>query len=335
MSLLFRSPCRICFHILPIIGVVLITVSLYGQANNSVIGFVYSDGRVPLAEATVELNDDLHRLVSRVRTDGGGRYGFYRLPLGRYTVKASILGGNYQEQTAEIEITSASRTSSGNETVQQNFTLRLKQSNPGMTGIVFAQIPPDEARKSYEKALEDFKDKKADQGLIGLEKSVSIFPQYYLALERLGEEYILRKKYKEAVGAFLTALEVNPKAFGSHYGLAYSLYELKVWDEALKSVEKALEINPASVNPLFLKGMIFKQKSRYWDAVEVLNTAKKKATSPMPEIFWQLSLIYTNNLKEYDLAADQLESFLKAKPDYAEAEKVRSLIKRLRSKGKN
>lgn len=332
---LFHNACRICFQILPVIGIVIVSVSAYGQANNSITGFVYSDSRIPLAEATVELKDDFHRLVARAQTDGGGRYGFYRLPLGRYSVGVSVLGGNYQEQTVEIEITSASRTSLGNETIQQNFTLRVKQSNPGLTGVVFAQTPPDEAKKSYEKALEDLKDKKADQGLNGLERAVSIFPQYYLALERLGEEYIIRKKFKEAIGAFLTALEVNPKAFGSHYGLAYSLFELSVWSEALRSVEKALEINSTSVNSLFLKGMILKQIGRFGDAVETLNIAKKKATSPMPEIFWQLSLIYTNNLKKYDMAADELESFLKAKPDYAEAEKVRDLIKKLRAKSRS
>ncbi len=329
----FRSLIGIVFFLL---GSLYTSSPLLAQGNNSISGFVQDQSRTPIPQATVELNDDLNREIARTTTDGGGRYNFYRLRLGRYSIRVSVLGSNLAEQTIELEIASAARSSTSSETVQQNFILRNKNFDPQaprqVTSVVFAQEVPAEAKKRYEQGLDDLKANRMDRGISELEAAITLFPKYYLALERLGDEYIAKQKYKEAIGAFLTALEVNPKAVGSHYGLAYGLYQLNAHNEALVEVDKALELNSTSVNALFLRGMVLKQIGRYEDAVKSLIKARSKASSPMPDVAWQLSLIYTNNLKKYAGAADELELFLKAKPDYAEAEKVRDLIKKLRAK---
>ena len=314
-----------------------ISSEVRAQGNNSITGFIQDAERDPIPQATVELSDDFHRMVARTTTDGAGRYAFYRLALGRYSIRVSLLGSNYEEQTADVEIISAARSSSSSETMQQNFRLRQKINDPqasrSVKGVIFAQDIPPEAKKLYEKGLSDLKAKRTDQGIDALEDALRIFPTYYLALEKLGEEYIAQQKFKEAVDIFTTATETNSRGYNSHYGLAYSLFQLQKFVAALAAADKAIEINSSSVNGLFLRGVILKQLSRYEEAVESLNKAKNKSSTPFPDIHWQLSLIYTNNLKKYLAAADELELFLKAKPNYADADKVRDLIKKLRAKG--
>ena len=57
--------------------------STVAQTNNSVAGFVYGSGRVPLADLPVELQNEFNQLISRTKTDGSGRYTFLRSPQGR------------------------------------------------------------------------------------------------------------------------------------------------------------------------------------------------------------------------------------------------------------
>lgn len=314
----------------------LIAITIHGQANNIISGFVQDHGHSPIHNAAVELSDDFHRLIGRATTDGGGRYFFSRLPLGRYYMKVSVLGSNYEEQSAEVEITSAHRSATSAETVQQNFSLRQKSNDPNAsrstTGVIYAQDVPKEAQILYEKALSDLKGKKTDQGIDELKGAINAYPQYYTALQRLGEEYIAQQNFKEAVDVLTTATEINSRSYDGHYGLAYSLFQLTRSSEAIGAIDKSLVINPSSVNSLFLRGVILKQIGRYDEAVESLNKAKKLSPTPASDIHWQLSLIYTNNLKKYSAAATELELFLKAKPNYAEADKVRELIKKLKAK---
>lgn len=328
---------KLFFYLLSTLFICMIIVDVKAQANNSITGFIFGIERRPVSEISVELLDDNYTLISRVKTDGSGRYLFSRLGRSRYFLRVLPLGTSYEEQSKDIEITGISR-GGGSDTIQQNFYLQLKSqgSNDSLAinGVVFAQDIPKEAQKLYEKALSDLKNKRIDAGLGKLKDALTIFPTYYLALDKLGQEYIAQQKYQEAYDVLIKAVEINSGGFSSQYALGYSLYQLKKYQEALVVIRKSIEIVPNSINSIFLVGVCLKQLGKYKEAVENLKKADKLANSQQADIHWQLSLIYTNNLKRYADAAMELESFLKIKPDYPEAEKVRELINKLKSKAK-
>ena len=65
--------------------------------------------------------------------------------------------------------------------------------------MTFAQEVPEGARKAYEAAVKHLeRPNEADQGLAALKQAIDIFPSYYLALERLGAEYVKRQQYELA-----------------------------------------------------------------------------------------------------------------------------------------
>lgn len=321
--------------------VFLLVLAASGQGNNVITGFVFGPEQRPLSEISVELLDENYSLLSRMKTDGAGRYLFSRLRRARYHIQVSPLASDYERQTIEVEIAGISRggaSNAGADTIQQNFYLRSRKSgsqNLAINAVVFAQEIPKEAEKLYGKAVSALKNKKTVEGIANLQKALEILPTYYLALERLGEEYIIQQKYAEAFEVLNKAVEVNSRGFTALYSLGYALYQLKKFPEALQAVQKSLEIAPNSVNGIFLLGVCLKQSGRFEEAVENLKKAANLSPAPQPDIHWQLSLIYTNNLKKYEDAAQQLELFLKAKPDYEEAEKVKDLIKKLRAKAKS
>lgn len=54
----------------------------------------------------------------------------------------------------------------------------------------------------------------------------------------------------------------------------------------------------------------------------------------LPDIYWELALLYYYNLKGYNEAAEELELYLKAKPKAENKEQVEKLIQTFRSKAK-
>ena len=330
---------QLCFFCLVFFLICAIHFSAQAQADNTITGFVTNSERRSLADLNIEVLDDTNRFIARSKTDGAGRYIFGRLTIGRYIVRVTTIGTSYEEQTKEVEIINnrIGAGTGGSSTTQQDFTLKQKRSQTGNAtnnGVVFAQEIPKQAETLYEQALANFKNKKPEDGINNLVAAIQIFPTYFLALESLGLEYVNQKKYAEARDVLTKAVETNPRAGTALYALAYSHQQLKNHTEAFDAVKKALEINPTSVNSLFLSGVILKQLGKFEEAIQNLKKADKLAPSSIPDIHWQLSLIYTNNLKNYSAAADELELFLKAKPDFDEVPKVRELIKQLRAKAK-
>lgn len=324
-------------YILSLIAVLFIVNDVRGQANNSIAGFVFGPDRASVADMNVELLDDLNRLRSRSRTDGSGRYMFSRLPRGRFTIRVTTLGSNFEEQSSEVEIGALSRGGAGSESVQQNFYLRIKRAartTGQIKGVVFAQEIPKEAENVYEKAISDLDNDKREPGVSGLIRSLEIFPDYYLALVKLGEEYINLKKYGEARDTLNRAVKINGKDNRSQYSLGYASYQLKDFSGAEQAIRRSIEIEKDSVNAHLLLGTILRQTGMFDAALESLLKAKKLAFKPIPEIHWQLSLLYTNHFKKYNSAADELELFLVAKPNAEDADRIRKLIATLRSKSK-
>ena len=326
---------RYAARLASLVGILsVLSISVYAQASNTITGFIFSSERSPVEGISVELQDEFYHTLGRMRTDRSGRYVFSRLRQGRYFIKVLPLGTSYEEQTGELEIVNIIQQST--ETFQKDFYLRDKKSvrpTQTMVGVVFAQEIPPAAKKHYDTAIERLNDdKKQSEGVDELLKAVDAFPTYYVALEKLAQQYIKLSNYDRAITVAAKAVEINPKGYESWYALGYSYFQLKRSQEAVFALKTAVDLNSASVNTLFLLGVSLRQIEKYTEAEESLLKAKKLAPAPIPEIHWQLALLYTNNLKKYSAAVKELELFLKANPKYQEAEKVRDLIKKLKIK---
>lgn len=321
------------------------SLSKFNQDNNSISGFVFGIDRQPLADTPVELLDDFNRFISRTKTNSSGRYEFFRLSQGRFSIRVLPIRTDYQEQTKEIEIVNLVRQSnsgrtivSGIENKQVDFYLVIKRNSnnvPRVNGVVFAQEVPKEAQKAYEKGLSELRDDNKKEAIGNFLRALDIFPDYFLALKKLGHEYVEQKNFADARSILNRAVIVNPKSFDSWYELAYAQNALKDYSESINSLKQAIVLNSGSINALYLISLSQKQIGNYQEALDNLKKAKKIANPPPPEIYWQLALLYTNNFKDYAAAVQELELFLKVKPDYEEADKVRELIKKLKAKEKS
>jgi len=330
---------RIGFSLL--LGIALSVAMSFSQGRNSISGLVFGESRTPLENVYVELLDELGTTMIQSRTNGSGRYAFYGLSSGRFKIRVFPVGTDYMEQTQEVLLSPVSAIpGSGGDNQQIDFYLRLREgANAGpfyVPGAVFAQEVPDEAKRFFEQGVSELRQKKEKEGFESLKKALGVFPNYFLALDRLGTEYAARgnmnPSYFEAARILLTkALEVNPKSYSSMFGLGFAQYHQGAIHEAVANLERAIGVYNKSTSGFLWLGIAQKRVGKVLQAEESFKRANDLSKGKEPDVHWHLAGLY-NDQKRYNEAAAELELFLKNKPDARDADKIKQLIVQLRQK---
>ena len=338
------KPASRLFAVKILFGITFVAFSLLlapdAFAASTISGNVYDKQRNALVDVEVELLNDLYQSIGRSRTDGSGRYQFTGLSNGRYSVKVYAFRYDLEDQTIQLEINTQNvRGGEGSGYFQQDFYLLPRKGGLGDTelAVVFAQEVPPAAKHAYEQALRDLAGKRSTEGIMGLNEAVRVFPQYYLALHRMGKELFILRKYKEAVPFLVGAIDVNRKSATSLYYLGYSLHNLgPEYDKsALTALNQAAIMAPASMQVLYVLGKVERSSGKYQDAEKHLLQAKKISRVAIPDIHIELAQLYGNDLKKFKEAADELELYLKAsKFSGSETIVIRKKISDMREKAK-
>jgi len=190
---------------------------------------------------------------------------------------------------------------------------------------------PKNAQLIYDKAIL-LNDQNADVERVKLlEQAVSLFPNYFTALNRLGYEYFKKENFAKAAQNLAKAVDVNPKSEPTMYLLSYSLYLGKNYDAVIAVLEQAITIHDSSSRLRTIYGGSLRLKKKYKEAEEQLKKAES-LDKKYPEVHWQLALLYGNDLNKFGEAANQLETFLKLQPNSKDIEKIKSLIQKFREK---
>jgi tetratricopeptide (TPR) repeat protein len=300
----------------------------FSQANfrgpGKVVGFVFGSGRTPVAEAKVELLNEADSVAGRTKTDGSGRFTFETSTRGSFTIRVPAFG-TYSESTRRVEAGDVQGTG------ELEIYLRPLKRNSSSNAVIFAQEIPDEARRNYDQAIADLKTSRTLEGIDSLKKAVAIFPTYYLALNRLGQEYVKIEKFEEARGVFAKAVAVNERSLSSSYGLAYANYATGKYEAAVEAANHALVIDKRSASSLFVLGVSQRRLRKFDDAERSLLQAQSIDQGETPDIYWHLALLYAHNLNRPADAANQLELYLKARPNSTNAAAIQKLITQFRS----
>ena len=245
------------------------------------------------------------------------------------------------EQTQEVTLTSISPLNTGSDRQHVQIYLRLNErarSGPFalVPAVIFAQEVPRSAEKLYDEGVNHLTEKREKEGLASLKRSLEIFPTYYLALDRLGQEYAFRgltdRKYLEAGYVLLAkAAEVNPKSFNSNFALGLAQYHLGMTKEAVESFRKATNLYAKAPDAFLWLGKALRRASTLDQAEEALKRANELFKGKSADVHWQSAGLYLEQ-KRYKEAADEFELFLKVQPKSTDAAKIRESIRQLREK---
>jgi tetratricopeptide (TPR) repeat protein len=301
-------------------------------------GIVYDHQRNTLPDVDIELEGNTGAFRNHVRTDSTGKYQISGLGEGYFTVRVLPFRYDYEEQSQTIYIQTVSLTGGQtNDTIIQDFYLAPRKGSliDYETKVVFVQDIPLEAKKSYELAIVSFSKKRNDEAVSALKDAVAKFPSYFQALFQLGKVYFFKGEYGTASQYLIKAGDINNKSAMSFFLLGDALRRLGYNKAAIVALNQAHTLIPASSQVLLSLGTAQRQEGVYLEAEKNLKQAEKLSRISNPEIHWQLAQLYGQNLKKYDQAANELEAFLKARPDAKDTEKIKKLIKDFREKAKS
>lgn len=309
-------------------------------AASTISGTIYDKQRNPLPNIEIELLNDYYQTVGRTQSDGSGRYQFNGLRDGRYSVRVYAFRYDLEDQTIPQEINTQNiRGGEGSGYFLVDFYLLPKKGGIAESelGVVFAQEVPSDAKKLYNKAMDEFSKKRTDEGIMTLNEAIKIYPDYFLALYRIGKELWIKQKYDQSVPFLFKAAEINPKSGAAFYYLGSALSKLgsQYNKSAITALKQAHILAPSSIQILFALGKAERADTQFTEAEKHLLQAKKLSPNSVPELHKELAQLYANDLKKYKEAADELELYMKSSKLNGEDEKkTKKLITDLREKAR-
>ncbi len=313
------------------------------QSNNlnSIHGVVTDEKGQPLDHIRVELLNEVEMSITQAYTTAAGRFFFRNLSQGTFIVRAH---SNAQFDTSSVRVVLyALRNNGGSHQEQVDILMRprpeARRTNiPANMAPAFVQEVPEKARKAYERAVKLFDtDKRFEEGIKTIKEALTIFPEYFLALEKCGVELVKHEQYAPARTYLTRAVEINASGADSLYVLGVANYHLHLWTEATEALKRSLTIAPDSPNNAFAHfyfGLALLKTGKDDEAEPHLKKAYETGGPNIPsDVHMHLAQYYSNK-KRYKESADELEMFLKLTPDARDAESIRNLIRQLRQKAK-
>jgi tetratricopeptide (TPR) repeat protein len=310
-----------------------------GTGGNHVIqGHVFfPSGR--RAEGTIQVKLQSYNSGElSVIADSSGSFIFAGLAPGNYTVIV-IAGDDYEVAREGVSIdtdVNLSRSGIPVNTASRRYTVmvtlqakRTSRSKPSVINAALAEVP-EAARKLYEKALEASQTGDNLKAVDSLKGALSLYPKFPLALNELGVQYLKLGQPIKAVEPLRTAATLSPTAYTPRLNLGIALLESGQFAEAEVQLREVLKLNSAPTAHMYL-GLTLVRLHRMEEAEEALKQAIQLGGNQLSLAHYYLGGLYWQR-RDYQRAADELETYLRLTPNAPDAERVRGTIKELRSK---
>lgn len=307
-------------------------------ARGRIEGRVTGPNNRTIQNVRVFVLNDGYSPVGNFITDAAGRFQLVVLA-GTYYIDVDPLGLPYQRQRQRIEIDPAPFS-----VTPEMFHIDIRlipEERPGAAAaaaaanpsVVFIQEVPKNAQQEFNRADKLIKGNKAEEGITALKKAIELFPDYYLALESLGAEYVKANLLMEAHPVLTKALQVNPNGAKSHYAIGVLYYKANKHEEAMGSFTRALELDPDSQNALIYLGLSQLRAGKSAEAEDNLEKAYQKGARRVPELHLGLASLYMKD-NRYQDAITAFERLLSENPDLRDRKKIEGLIASLKEKAK-
>lgn len=326
------SPCRSLSVFLTTLVLVVFAADARGQGvggtrglpgsssgNHTIQGKVYAPSGKPVSTPLKVRLESPNTATIQAVTDQDGNFNFPRLEAGDY--RLTIEGGSEFENANE-HASIYREASSGGRIVKLAIFMRPKEN--------FGSIHKD-AVDAYKKARELDQAGDSKKAIEYLNKALSIYPRFGLALNLLGVQYLKLGQADKAAETLDAAVKSSPDDFLSRLNYGIALLNQKKFDLAEEQLRAALAKNSAAPTAHMYLGITLMNLKRLDEAEKELLAAVSSNSNEIAPAHRYLGGIYWG-MRDYKRAADELETYLKMMPNAADAERTKAAIKDLRSK---
>jgi len=292
------------------------------------------------AEGTIVVKlQSLQYAELQVIPDSSGSFSFSNLAPGSYTVVVNA-GDDYELSQESVYIegdVNLSRMGVRVPNTTRRYTvmvhLQLKNNPSVKAGVVDANLAgvPEKARKLYDRGMEQARANDAARAVESLKQAVTLYPNFPLALNELGVQYLKLRQVNKAVDALSESVKLNGEAFGSRLNLGIALLEARQFSEAEEHLRDAVKRNANSATAHMYLGIALVRLNKFDDAEKELVVATDANANQLAMANYYLGGIYWRK-HDYPRAIEQLEKYLQLTPNAPDAERVRGTIKDLRAR---
>jgi tetratricopeptide (TPR) repeat protein len=286
---------------------------------------------VPAMSARVSLFGTSAPFSSTTLSDFTGHFRFKKLRPGLYTV--AIFSKRRGEARRTVEIGPALADAKGRISLSLElkdadfvFASTLKRH------LVSAQqlSVPGAAVRDYDEAQKDLGRNDSDAAVKRLEHAVDLAPQFSAAWNSLGVIAYQTRKFDRAEECFRKAVQADPALYEALVNLGGVTLTLHKFDEAMNYNLRAVLERPNDGLANAQLGLTYYALGQLDLAVKYLERARQ--IDPASFTLPQLSLFEIHYRRgERSAAAGDLEDFLQHHPDWAQAAKMRETIASLRA----
>ena len=202
--------------------------------------------------------------------------------------------------------------------------------NAGTQGTLVSattNAAPKDARKAYQKGLDQLKKKKPADAVKEFEKATTIYPKLAAAWVELGKLQADQGQGDAARASFEKALDADPKFVPPYLHIAIMELRAGRWDELAKLTETATRLDPFDYPQAFFFNALANYNLKNLDAAE--KSAKEAdrldTRHQYPQNSQLLGLILAQR-QDFTGAAEQFKNFLKVTPEGPDAERVRAQL---------
>jgi thioredoxin-like negative regulator of GroEL len=252
--------------------------------------------------------------------DQDGVFRFQGLVPGNYTVVVDA-GSEFEKARESVGIYPGT-----SKVVQVSIQLQPKvdSSNPLFAGV------PSNALNFFQKGTAAARKGDAKAAAESFSAAVTAYPNFPIALNELGKQYMILKQWDKAGETYEALLKIKPNDTASHLDLGIVAFNKKKFEAAESHLRKALELNSAGPSAHYYLGLTLISVKRYSEAVPEFEATIANGGENLAHAHKYLGGLYMSQKPQQ--AADELEKYLELNPKAPEAEKIKGTIKELRDK---
>ena len=306
----------------------LLVISTFAQGGGHIL---YGDMKVDESKApgATRLSYDVilynlsRQIVARQTVTSNGRYRFNNLNSGVYDLV--VESENVEVARIRVELVAPLAID-----IRQDINLELRPtdistSKPSSISAEDFYQRTSANQKLFEKAQAATDSKKYPEAIGLFNELLTTDPKDFQAWTELGTVYLLEDKLTDAEKAYSNAIETRPGFFLGLMNLARLRMMEKDYEGAVEPLTAAVNVRPTSADANYYLGEAYLQIKKGSKAVGYLNQAIKLDPIGKADVHLRLATLYIA-VGMKDKAALEYEEFLKKKPDYHNAKKLRDYI---------
>jgi tetratricopeptide (TPR) repeat protein len=259
--------------------------------------------------------------VARQRVGKDGRYSFNNIIEGNYLIGVEL----DNIEVARVAIHIAQRK---HKPIEQDLQLSWTSSfgaNRDVESAPDADSRSYENRKLFDKARKQINKNELPRAVATLRSIVEADAKDYQSWNELGLVYFVQKDFNAAENSFAKAIEVKPEYITASINLGRVRLAQKKHDAAIAALLSGLERDPKSAVTNYFLGEAYFATKKESIGVRHMTAALKLDPEGMANAHLRIASVY-NLAGRKDLAAIEYNEFLKKKPEYPDAQRLRDYI---------